>query len=174
MTADTLYYLASTVAQTLASLAGFLGAFLLFHLQGTERSLTEYGSRSAGQWEFLLQDAMQAARAGEFDQFETLMLARAEEIMASSGQTNLADAMRQVVTEFRKRRAKRQSAIAQFKCAVIYTAPVLLASLLLIEFAPAIACRVALAWILSGVLIAGAAVCGWLYWTVIRECVGRG
>jgi hypothetical protein len=172
VTADTIYYLGSTVAQTLASLAGFLGAFVLFYLQGTERSLIEYGARTAGQWTFQLGPAIQTVRAGEFDQFETLMLTNAEQL--ARDQPGLADAIRQVVTEFKTRRAKRRSAIDRFKWAVGITALALLWSLGLIEAAPAIACRAILAWILTLVLIAGAAACGWLYWRVISACVGRG
>jgi hypothetical protein len=172
VTADTSYYLASTVAQTLASLAGFLGAFVLFYLQGTERSLIEYGARAASQWRLQLQEAIQIVHAGEFDQFETLMLDIAKQV--ASDQAGLADAIQQVVAEFQERRAKRKSAIAEFKWAVIVTAPVLLLSLALIEAAPAIACRAILAWILTLALIAGASVCGWLYWRVISACVGRG
>jgi hypothetical protein len=169
MTADTIYYLGSTVAQTLASLAGFLGAFLLFYLQGIERSLIDYGDRYAGNWN--IGDAREASLSGDFDRFEKVMLARADDEPPNTG---LAGAIRNVVGEFQKRRAKRKSAIAEFKCAVIVTAPVLLLSLALIEAAPAIACRAILAWILTLVLIAGAALCGWLYWRVISACVGRG
>jgi hypothetical protein len=169
VTADTIYYLASTVAQTLASLAGFLGAFVLFYVQGTERSLTDYGDRWSAMWN--IGDAREAALAGDFDQFEKLMLAKAHDAATNSG---LADAIEQVCAQFRMRRNARQSAIGQFKRAVIVTAPVLLASLVLIEFAPAVTRCAALVWILSGALIVSAAVCGWLYWTVISACVGEG
>jgi len=171
MTADTIYYLGSTVAQTLASLAGFLGAFVLFYLQGNERSLIDYGKQFAGRQGF--QAATDSLLAGDFDRFEELLQGYLKDY-ASSGQINVRDRIERELAEFHKRRAGRRLAIAQFKWAVIVTAPVLLVSLVLIEFAPAIACRASLPWILTFVLIAGAAACGWLYWTVISACVGRG
>jgi len=132
VTADTIYYLASTVAQTLASLAGFLGAFLLFYLQGTERSLIDYGDRFASRQGF--QAATDSLLAGDFDRFEELLRGYIRDY-ASSGQTNVRDRIEKELEEFQKRRTRRQSAIAQFKRAVMVTAPVLLVSLVLIEFA---------------------------------------
>jgi hypothetical protein len=168
MTADTIYYLGSTVAQTLGSLAGFLGAFVLFYLQTTERSLSDFGARIGDSWD--LPDARGAAEASEFDRFEERMRAHAATFAASGGNRHFDEHFR----EFLARRGTRRAAVGQFKGAVIVTAPVLLLSLVLIEFAPAIIRCAALAWILSGALIVGAAYCGWLYWTVIRTCIGRG
>jgi len=167
---NVIFYLASTVAQALPSFAGFLGAFVLFQMQGQAASL-----KAAGE---MICDGVGGApqlrhvvAAGNYDEFIT----RVQTLIDQDPNALAHDAVffTGMLDHFQRLLAKHQAAIGPFKVAMIWTAPILVGSLVMILAAPQIARTGFLAYVLSAALIAGLSWCSWLYWTVVRASLER-
>jgi|SRR6267378_2327372 len=161
MDAEVIFYLASTVAQTLAALAGFLGAFVLFQRQGLERQTEAFEAsmlhRGFGD---------EAAFAGLEGDSEKL-IANLETLGERDPQRYKTHAEPALV-RYRRLLSQRDSWHPPFKRAMFATAPILLLSLLMITCARWIATCTAVAALLCTLLIAGSAMSAWFYWRVVQ------
>jgi len=121
MNPSVIFNLASTVAQALASLAGFLGAFVLFQMQGQAISL-----RAAGE---LICDGVGGApelrhmvSAANYDEFIT----RVQALIDKDPNCLAHDAafFTGMLDHFKRLLARHQVAVGPFKAAMKWTAPV--------------------------------------------------
>jgi hypothetical protein len=158
---EVIFYLASTVAQTLAALAGFLGAFVLFQRQGLERQIEAFEASM-----FHRGFGDEAAFAGLEGDSERL-IANLETLAERDPQRYKTHAQPAVV-RYRRLLSQRNSWYPPFKRAMFATAPVLLLSLLMIACAKWLATCTAVTASLCTLLIAGAAACAWFYWRVVQ------
>lgn len=137
MTQDTIFYLASTVAQTIASLAGFLGAFVLFHLQRRQSALTEYGLLITEQQQPAAR-LRSAASVGDHAAVLDGLRSISADYPVGSSIAHVGQQLTRQATEYQRILDARNSPIG-FRRAMVWTAPLLVASLVMITFAPSIA-----------------------------------
>jgi hypothetical protein len=161
MDAEVIFYLASTVAQTLAALAGFLGAFVLFQRQGLERQIDSFH-------EMMFRRGLgdEVAFAG-LEGDPPKLIAALERVKEGDPKRYESEAV-PLLANYRRRLRQRDEWHPPFKRAMILTAPVLLFSLLMIFGAKWLSTCDVLAWGLCVLLIVGSAACAWLYWRVVQ------
>jgi len=170
MEPNVIYYLASTVAQALASLIGFLGAFVLFQVQGQSAALKAAGEMIcdaiAGQPQ--LRHMVAAANYDEF-------MARVEAVILENPACLEQDVefFTGMHDHFKRQLDKHHAAVGPFKLALKWTAPVLVGSLAMLVAAPQICAAQTFAYVSSAVLIVGFSWCGWLYWRVVHASLVR-
>jgi hypothetical protein len=168
MMPDAIYYLASTIAQTIGSLAGFLGAFVLFHIQGRLRNAEAYARviRSRGYSNVV----NGATEDGDPEAIESALQAY---LFANPGGPHVA--INQHIDEYWRRYDAIYADVPRFKVAMFWTAPVLIASLVMIPLAHRISdCAPAtIGYGLSAALIVGFTWCGWRYWLVVSAALRK-
>jgi hypothetical protein len=170
MDPNVIFYLASTVAQALASLVGFLGAFVLFQVQGQAAALKAAGEMVC---DGILDQPqlLHMVAAANYDEFVARVQALILEDPARLRQE--PEYFAGMLDHFRRQLDKHNAAVGPFKLALKWTAPVLVASLAIVVAAPQVCAMRDLAYASSASLIAGFAWCGWLYWRVVQASLER-
>ena len=160
--AEVIFYLASTIAQVLAALAGFLGAFVLFQRQGIEGRIDAF--HASFQWRGLGDEFVVAATEGD----SPALLAALEGYERRDLDRYNRD-VRHLLAKYQTLLGQRRGWLPPFRDAMFVTAPVLLTTLAAILWAKSLAHCTSVAICLCAVLIAGAAVCAGLYWRVVAR-----